>query len=91
MESTEINLSSRFCLFYCKQSDLVTFFKNVSTSLNLPTISAKLCGTHCGALNGPLHLQSDSVCQCELSQGTKQADNLIRTRIEVTQNLFSPI
>ena len=44
-----------------------------------------------GALNGPLHLQSDSAWQCELSQGTKQADNLIRTRIEVDQNLFSPI
>ena len=29
----------------------------------------------CGALNGPLHLQSDSACQCELSQGTKQAVN----------------
>ena len=29
----------------------------------------------CGALTGPLHLQRDSAWQCELSQGTKQADN----------------
>ena len=29
----------------------------------------------CGALTGSLHLQSDSAWQCELGQGTKQADN----------------
>ena len=29
----------------------------------------------CGALTGSLHLQRDSAWQCELGQGTKQADN----------------
>jgi hypothetical protein len=38
-------------------------------------VSQQVADGVCGALTGPLHLQSDSAWQCELSQGTKQADN----------------
>jgi hypothetical protein len=38
-------------------------------------VSQQVADGVCGALTGPLHLQSDSAWQCELSQGTKQAVN----------------